>query len=334
MSEPPPCGVCVFIPTLRDVFFESFPTLIGELLTAVWLKIRLYLYRQGVDFAQLSIRSLRHPIPIKPRDAVRQRVEDSAYGGHVIPDTTEQVPVQWCDPENVHVYLHIDPVPQSPEVAIIPPSPEVMEFVRVARKLHENVWGQDLNPNLRDVPGESTLKYLPNAYLDFLELKVLGYTEKCLLIRAEYYVALGGFNPQAAISRMCGGVVVTGQPGIGKSCFLYYVLLRLLSRESPVAIQVPGYFLIFSFNGVEIHTLDHTDYNVFPAGTCVLSDSNEEVKAPCSAFLGAAKQGRAWIVQATSPLEERWREWKKQRSADIFVMDHPPSAFFKAFSIR
>ncbi|KAH8988881.1 hypothetical protein EDB92DRAFT_1817364 [Lactarius akahatsu] len=198
-----------------------------------------------------------------------------------------------------------------------------MEFVRVARKLHNEVWGQDLNPELRDVPGNSTLKYLPNAYLDSLELRVLGYTEKCLLIRAEYDIAFRDFNPQGAINRMCSGVVVTGQPGIGKSCFLYYVLLRLLSRRSPIAIQLPGHFLVFSSDGVEIHPLNQTNYNVFPAGTFALSDSNEEVKAPCSAFLGAAKQGRAWIVRATSPLEERWREWKKQRSADIFVMDHP-----------
>ncbi|KAH9022953.1 hypothetical protein EDB85DRAFT_1992850 [Lactarius pseudohatsudake] len=313
----PQSSVCVFIPSLRDVFFQPLNEngRVDVLLLTIWQKMRISLDRQGVDLAQLSLRSLRCPVPVVPRHTIRRRVEDSARdNGCITPLSIEKVFPCWCDPENVHVYLHIDPVP---------PSPEVAEIMRVARKLHDNVWGQDLNPELRDVPGESTLKYLPNAYLDSLELRVLGYTEKCLLIRAEYDVAFGDFNPQAAISRMCDGVVVTGQPGIGKSCFLYYVLLRLLSRRSPVALQVPGHFLVFGFDGVEIHPLDQANYNVFPAGTCALSDSNEEVKAPCSAFLGAAKQGRAWIVQATSPLEERWRMWKKQRSADIFVMDHP-----------
>ncbi|KAI9458944.1 hypothetical protein BJY52DRAFT_407936 [Lactarius psammicola] len=121
----------------------------------------------------------------------------------------------------------------------------------------------------------------------------------------------------------CGGVVVTGQPGIGKSCFCYYLVLRLLSQKLPVALQLPRHFLVFHDNGVDIHPLDMANPDNFPRGTWALSDSNEEVRQPCSTFLGADKQEMAWIVQTTCPFEERWKEWKEQCSADVFAMDHP-----------
>jgi len=45
-----------------------------------------------------------------PWDTIRKRVEDSANdNGCVTPLSIEQVSPRWCDPENVHVYLHIDP---------------------------------------------------------------------------------------------------------------------------------------------------------------------------------------------------------------------------------
>jgi hypothetical protein len=43
---------------------------------------------------------------------------------------------------------------------------------------------------------------------------------------------------------------------------------------------------------------------------------------PCSIFQDASKQERAWIVQTTSPLEKRYKEWAKQCNADIFVFDY------------
>src|SRR6266702_570131 len=110
----------------------------------------------------------------------------------------------------------------------------------------------------------------------------------------------------------------------GKSCFLYYLLLRLLSQKLPVVLLLSRHFLVFCDDGVDIHPLDMANPDVFPRGTWALSDSNEEVGSPCSAFIDAAKQEIAWIVQTTSPMEERWKEWKKECSADMFVMV-PPS---------
>jgi len=33
-----------------------------------------------------------------------------------------------------------------------------------------------------------------------------------------------------------------------------------------------------------------------------------------------AQQKDAWIVQTTSPLEKRWKEWTKQLGANFYVM--------------
>jgi hypothetical protein len=39
-------------------------------------------------------------------------------------------------------------------------------------------------------------------------------------------------------------------------------------------------------------------------------------------FLKAALLGNAWVVQATSPEERRYKDWSKEYSADMFVMDY------------
>ncbi|KAI9461300.1 hypothetical protein BJY52DRAFT_1117251 [Lactarius psammicola] len=152
----------------------------------------------------------------------------------------------------------------------------------------------------------------------------LDYPEQYgLLVRPEYDVALGMLNEDhnTAQKRSCGGVVVTGQPGIGKSCFLYYLLLHKLSEMTPVALQLSSYFVVFRDNGVYKYPLDARPDRL-PEGTWALSDSNDQAKQPCTAFLNATRQHRAWIVQTASPSEERWKDWQKYRNADTFVMNH------------
>ncbi|KAH9008894.1 hypothetical protein EDB84DRAFT_1549261, partial [Lactarius hengduanensis] len=86
----------------------------------------------------------------------------------------------------------------------------------------------------------------------------------------------------------CGGVVVTGQPGIG---------------------------------GVYRYSLN-ADTRYLPDGTWALSDSNDEAPKPCTTFRSASKLRTAWIVQTTSPVETRWRDWRKYCKAGMFVMNH------------
>jgi hypothetical protein len=87
-----------------------------------------------------------------------------------------------------------------------------------------------------------------------------------------------------------------------------------------VAFEVDDNFLVFQANGVSMHSL-HARADCIPEGSWALSDSNSQNQQPCSAFLSAATQQRTWIVQATSPLEERWKDWGKEYSANLFVME-------------
>jgi hypothetical protein len=113
-------------------------------------------------------------------------------------------------------------------------------------------------------------------------------------------------------------MVLNANPG--KSIFLYYLLLRLLSEATPVAFEVGDHILVFQANGVSIHPI-HAQFDCIPKGSWALSDSNTQNKRPCNAFLRAAINQRTWIIQATSPLEERWKDWEKEYGATWFVME-------------
>jgi hypothetical protein len=61
----------------------------------------------------------------------------------------------------------------------------------------------------------------------------------------------------------------------GKSIFLFYLLLRLLSRGEPVALQRGHSFYLFSQNGVEMYDGDKTGWNFpFERKLWALSDSS------------------------------------------------------------
>ena len=76
------------------------------------------------------------------------------------------------------------------------------------------VGGESFDELLQSVPG-STFKYLPKELIDSLGLrKYLLYDEEVLLVCEGYSVAYRDLQLLEKRPR-CGGVVVTGQPGIG-----------------------------------------------------------------------------------------------------------------------
>jgi hypothetical protein len=88
-----------------------------------------------------------------------------------------------------------------------------------------------------------------------------------------------------------------------------------------VALQRSTHILVFQDDGV--HRLPFTaEPSDFPNGTWALTDTNDEVAQPCTAFLGAAQQDIAWIVHATSPAEGKYKAWQHQKAADMFVMNY------------
>ncbi|KAH9074291.1 hypothetical protein EDB83DRAFT_1952114 [Lactarius deliciosus] len=84
-------------------------------------------------------------------------------------------------------------------------------------------------------------------------MKELGCPEgRGLLFRPEYDIALESLDEHqdSAEEGRCGGIVVTGQLGIGKTCFLYYLLFCKLSKKTPVALQLSNHILVFRDDGV------------------------------------------------------------------------------------
>ena len=88
-----------------------------------------------------------------------------------------------------------------------------------------------------------------------------------------------------------------------------------------VAFQVGDKFLLFQDTGVRLCDVAFSCGQIIPEGTWALANSHRRSEEPCDAFLDACKSGRAWVVQTTSTLEDKWRLWEKEYGADTYWMD-------------
>jgi hypothetical protein len=111
----------------------------------------------------------------------------------------------------------------------------------------------------------------------------------------------------------------------GKSCFLFYCLLRRLCEKKTTALHVKEKdFVIFADSeagGIQIYDTAVARSHNIPKRSWALSDSNVETRHPCSAFLEASNERKVLTVQATSPVKERWYEWRKQLHGDVYYMN-------------
>jgi hypothetical protein len=226
--------------------------------------------------------------------------------------------------------------------------------LEAAYLVYDQFWGKDFDQVLQPVPNCGNSKYLAKQQIDSLGVRRLRYPEDVLLVREEYTVAYSALQlykkedaSQLLHTKRSGGVVVTGQPGIGmnlmwtmvffadnchptpnpgKTCFLYYLLFFLLSERKTVAFQVNKHFILFRDTGVRMVESSPFTAHAIPQGTWALTDSHASSTLPCEAFLDSSGAGNAWIVQTSSPSPNRWEEWHKQRTAlkywmDVFSLD-------------
>ncbi|KAH9062578.1 hypothetical protein EDB83DRAFT_2675344 [Lactarius deliciosus] len=112
------------------------------------------------------------------------------------------------------------------------------------------------------------------------------------------------------------GVNVVGQPGSGKSSFIYYLLLRQLSDKKSTAFQVASDHFVLFRDRVRVYS--GRDKGVVPEGTLALTGAIEDPITPCNAFLDAPRVRDTWIIRATSRSWEFWG-W---HHANVFVMGH------------
>jgi hypothetical protein len=83
-------------------------------------------------------------------------------------------------------------------------------MLEAAQLVYNKFWGKNLNDILQPVPNYGDLKYFTEEQIVDLKLMRLLYGETVLLVREEYDVCYNALKDSNS-----GGVVVTGQPGIG-----------------------------------------------------------------------------------------------------------------------
>jgi len=107
-------------------------------------------------------------------------------------------------------------------------------------------------------------------------------------------------------------------PYLGKSIFLFYLLLRRLEKRRPTAVQLDlhGYFF-FDKEGATFYRF--TTYNPKLDKCWALADSNQFAQQPCEPFQRLAE----CTIQMSSPRPDRWKEWMKETDGLHFVMDLP-----------
>ncbi|KAF9508840.1 hypothetical protein BS47DRAFT_202961 [Hydnum rufescens UP504] len=116
------------------------------------------------------------------------------------------------------------------------------------------------------------------------------------------------------------GAVVSGQPGIGKSLFLYYCLARRLSQRQPTVFHKggPGPPHFFSERGL-YRCIDMGAWVPgVPQGTWALLDSTDTAESPPWFFFNQASP--FYIVHAAFPDNRRYRSWRNQKGGGIFYM--------------
>lgn len=104
-------------------------------------------------------------------------------------------------------------------------------IIEAAYRVYYRFWGKEIDESLRLVP-DSKFKYLPKELIDSLLVKHLRYGEDVLLVREEYKVAYRELqlleNPEDALEPRSGGIIVTGQPGIGS----YLMPTNIISADN------------------------------------------------------------------------------------------------------
>ncbi|KAH9030506.1 hypothetical protein EDB85DRAFT_2146652 [Lactarius pseudohatsudake] len=168
--------------------------------------------------------------------------------------------------------------------------------------------GKGIEKLLQHVPDHGEFQYLKKGQIDSLGLSALLYDESALLIRKEYKAIHDDLRSyERDPTSRGGGVVVTGQPGIG--------------TRTPVAFQVERKFFLFQETGVQMCGCEADNGRIIPSRAWALADSHPGFDQPCEAFFTAQRVNGTWIVQTTSPSMKKWSSWHKEYNAVTYWMD-------------
>ncbi|KAF9508834.1 hypothetical protein BS47DRAFT_1384610 [Hydnum rufescens UP504] len=192
--------------------------------------------------------------------------------------------------------------------------------------LHKEWWGVPLTPERRTPPLSGLL--FPDSEGDLIEEVPIGIevltlppgllarTGGKLMIRDEYRECYNLLEADPNIR----GTVVSGQPGIGKSLFLYYCLARRLSQSQPTVFHEGGPEVPLFFSERGVYRCINTSARVpgVPQGTWALLDSTDAAEPPPRFFVNQASP--FYIIHAAFPDNRRYKSWRNQKGGGIFYM--------------
>ncbi|PFH47854.1 hypothetical protein AMATHDRAFT_151083 [Amanita thiersii Skay4041] len=153
----------------------------------------------------------------------------------------------------------------------------------------------------------------------FLKVDIKYFDFPRIWIRAEYirlYEALEAryrmhLNPNTARA-----VVVTGQPGIGKSIWIYYALRRRLAEKKSVIWYYEGTRYLFVEEGV-YKVPD--GFRRFKSLVWTLVDSGNAKDEVLKDLV--MPHARHFVIYCTSPSQDRWRHLYKTAHKSTFIMN-------------
>jgi len=193
-----------------------------------------------------------------------------------------------------------------------------------AYALHAAWWAKDIIlgtvcPPSDSMNDESVSLYDTVVIDQSVHAEVLGE----ILLREEYKVTLDVLKSWALRSPR-NGLVVTGQPGIGKTYFLWYLLRYRLSQQLPTIFGLEGSVYFFHKTGAyELgsplgyqHLASEAIDMSRPELVWSLIDTVDK-SGPPPYFWEAG----LFPVQTTSPDRSRYKVWAKQRRAQVFTMN-------------
>lgn len=111
-------------------------------------------------------------------------------------------------------------------------------------------------------------------------------------------------------------LVVDAGCDAGKTYFLRYLLIERIRLGLPVAVQIDAHTIIL-FEGKQPRHLDTRSEVQLPHDCWALLDLDLNLVTPCEAFLSS----NAFIIMTSEPATRRWKGFRKQYGADLYIMD-------------
>ncbi|KAF8310229.1 hypothetical protein F5887DRAFT_1067704 [Amanita rubescens] len=174
----------------------------------------------------------------------------------------------------------------------------------------------DMDFDVNDVGAD----VIPGCYV--LNIGIEALERSKIWIRADYirvYNYLETINDGISeAEEVAPGAIITGQPGIGKSVWVYYVLRRRLAERKAVIWYREGSCLLFVEEGVyrSPHNFSPSFFHKF-VWTVVDSDESKEGIQSNLVPHGT----RLFMIYSTSPSKERWKRLHKTVSVMNIIMN-------------